>query len=1049
VILSDTAIKNRTTVGVLIVLIFVAGTMSYLTLARESFPDVPIPLVLISTSYEGVSPADVESQVTMKIEKELTGLKGLKEVRSSSAEGLSLITVEFDPDIKIEDALQRVRDKVDLAKVELPTDVEEPVIKEINVAEFPIMMVNISGTISPVRLKVIAEQLEDVIEAKVPGVLDVEVLGALEREIRLEIDQDRVAAYGLTIPEIIQLIPSENVNVSAGGLETPGVKFNVRVPAEFVRPEEVDSLVLAVRDGRPIYLTDVGEVRDTFKDRVSFARLDGVESITISIRKRIGANIVVIAKAVKAILAEAEKRVPQGVKFEITMDQSKDIRLMVADLENNMLSGLILVVLVLVLFLGWRTSGIVAFAIPMSMLMSLAILQLLGYTLNMIVLFSLILALGMLVDNAIVIVENIYRFMQTGYGRLRAAIEGAREVAWPVITSTATTVAAFSPMLFWPGVVGDFMKYLPITLIVTLGCSLFTALVISPTVCSVLAGTGRRTDPDRHHPFVGRYRRLLALALNNRAVTLGLAGLLLAGLAISYKKWGRGRVFFPDFDARYGVINIRSPQGTNIHQSDQLARDAEQRVAPYRADLTHVVANVGAGGEGMTFGGTTAGPHVANVTLVFHDYNDRKRPSPRALEEIRGAVGDLAGAEIKVEAERHGPPIEADVAIRVIGEDFNKLQEISREVLKAVQDVHGLINVRSDHEAARPEIPFLVDRRRAMLTGVNTAVVGYFLQTAIFGREVGKFRQFNDEYDITVRLPLRQRTHIDDLFRLNVPSVAGDSVPLLNVGSFDYRGGFGTIHRIDQKRVITITGDAEGRLSEEVLRDVQTRLAHLDLPVGYEIRYAGEKEEMEKAFRFLFTRALPIALLVIVMILVAQFNTLSVPLIIMTTVFLSFIGVLTGLLSTSMPFSVMMTGIGVLSLAGVVVNNAIVLLDYTRRLQRRGMELVAAAIQAGATRLRPVLLTAATTILSLVPMATGVSFDFHRMAVATRSESSQWWASMAVAVIFGLAFATILTLVVVPTLYVSLYRLAARLNLGGLRRPAEQAAAEQPELEDF
>ncbi len=1045
-IVSNAAIRNRTTVGVLTFLIACFGTYSYITLPREAAPDIPIPYILVTTSYEGVSPADIETSVTIKIEKELAGLKGVKEIRSSSAEGMSTITIEFLPNVKVDDAMQYVRDKVDRAKGDLPKDAEEPTLTEISFADFPILMINLSGDASPVRLKMIADNLEDVIEA-IPGVLNCDVLGALEREIRLEIDQDRLAAYGLTIPEILALVPAENVNISAGGLETPGTKFNVRVPAEFVEPEEVDHLLLAVRNGRPIYLTDVARVRDTFKDRSTYSRLTNcqagfqpADSITLTVQKRAGENIIHIADAVKYVVAEFQRRVPAGVRFDITLDQSKDIRAMVADLENNLLSGMILVVAVMVVFMGWRVSLIVSLEIPLSMLLTFVTLQLLGYTLNMIVLFSLIMAVGMVVDNAIVIVENIYRHYQLLGRKIDAAMAGAAEVAWPVITSTLTTVAAFAPMVFWPGIMGGFMKYLPITLIITLLASLFVALVINP-MFSAMFVTRQKRDLQQSW-FMRGYRGFLRVAIEHRATTLTLTVLLLVGLAILYGKQGHGVELFPDFDPRRGVIDIRCPQGTNIHETDRLARLIEERLRPFAADLEYVITNVGAGG-GPEMMGSPGGEHVANITMMFHDYEVRQRPSAQAVAEMRQALADLPGAEIKVEKEKEGPPTGAAVTVRLIGEDFRILEELSAQAQQLIVNVPGLVNLRSDHEAARPELSFRVDRRRAMLLGVNTALVGNFLKTAVFGREVGKYRQFNDEYDITIRLPVQQRETVDDLFRLGVPNSRGESVPLSSLGEFSYAGGYGTISRLNQKRVITLSADAEGRLSTAVLHDVQERLKTLNLALGYEVRYAGEKEEQDEAQAFL-TKAFFIALLLIVLILVAQFNTLTIPFIIMTTVILSLIGVFAGLLTCRMPFGIIMTGIGVISLAGVVVNNAIVLLDYTRVLQRRGLDLVAAAVQAGATRLRPVLLTAGTTVLGLVPMAVGVSYDFHKLEWVTRSESSQWWSSMAVAVIFGLTFATLLTLVVVPSLYVMLARLAQRPGLGALDvqvKPAPSDAA--------
>jgi multidrug efflux pump len=1024
-LLTDVAIRNRTTVAVLGLIIVLMGVYSYISLPREAFPDIPIPHILVSTTYEGVSPEDMESSVTMKIEKELNGIRGVKEIRSSSAEGLSMIDVEFTPDVRSDVALQRVRDRVDLAKGDLPTDAKEPVIKEINFAEFPIMLVSISGDVSAVQLKEIADTLQDTLEA-VPGVLKVEVLGALEPEIRLEFDPGRLATYNLTIPEILALIPSENVNISAGGLETPGTRFNVRVPAQLVNAEDVDHLLLTVRDGKPIYLSDVANVRATFKDRASYSRLDGVPNVTLSIQKRVGANVVQVSDYVKAVVKKAQEQVPGAVQFDVTFDMSKYIRNMVADLENNILSALILVTGVLVLFLGWRPSTIVAMIIPLSMLITFFLIQMLGYTLNMVVLFSLVLVLGMLVDNAIVIVENTYRHLQLGYGRVEAAILGAREVAWPVATSTFTTVCAFLPLMFWPGIMGDFMKYMPITLSLGLMASLFVALVFNPTICSVW--TGRSPRPrQKDHWFIRGYRRFQRAGLDNPGLTLFLAFCLLAALMTLYGKIGRGVEFFPEGDPERAVIGVRAPQGTNIHETDRIVRQIEERLKPYKPWIKHVVTNVGSSGGGMDIMASTGGPHLANISLIFYDFAQRKRPSTQIIAAIRRDIADIAGAEIKVEKEQEGPPTGAPVSVRIIGKDFKVLEQLSDQAKRMIANVPNLVNLRSDLEATRPELAFTVNRRVAMLLGVNTAIVGNFLKMAVFGSKVGTYRQYNDEYDITVRLPLKDRTKVDDLYRLQIPNAAGQAVPLSSLGRFEYRGGFGTINRVDQKRVVTLTADAEGRLSSQVLADVQKKLATLKLPASYEIRYAGEKEEQDKAQAFL-SKAFAIALLLVTLVLVIQFNSLMVPFIIMTTVVLSLIGALTGLLICHLPFGIIMTGIGVISLAGVVVNNAIVLLAYTRQLQQRGLDLVSAAAEAGVTRLRPVMLTALTTIIGLIPMAIGVSYDFHTFSWATRSESTQWWRNMAVVVIFGLGFATVLTLVVVPSLYVMLSRVGLRLG---------------------
>ncbi|MHC4439909.1 MAG: efflux RND transporter permease subunit [Planctomycetota bacterium] len=586
-------------------------------------------------------------------------------------------------------------------------------------------------------------------------------------------------------------------------------------------------------------------------------------------------------------------------------------------------------------------------------------------------------------------------------------------------------------MIFWPGIMGDFMKYLPITLTLGLLASLFVGLVFNPTICSVWAGRApakRKTD----HWFVRGYSRLLHAGLNNPGLTLFLAFCLLVGLATLYGKIGKGTEFFPEGDPERAVIDIRAPQGTNIHETDRIARLIEDRIEPYRPWLKHVITNIGsAGGANLNLVASTGGSHLANVTLVFYDYAERERPSVEVIAEIRQAIADIAGAEIRIEKEEMGPPTGAAVSVRIVGEDFKILEPLSEQAKRMISVVPNIVNLRSDLEATRPELAFIVERRVAMLLGVNTATVGNFIKMAIFGTKVGTYRQFNDEYDITVRLPIEERVNIDDLYRLQVPNATGEAIMLSSLGEFEYQGGFGTVNRVDQKRVVTLTAGAEGRLSTEVLSDVQKRLATLELPPGYEIRYAGEQEEQEEAQAFL-SKAFGIALLLVTMVLVIQFNSLMVPFIIMTTVVLSLIGALTGLLICDLPFGIIMTGIGVISLAGVVVNNAIVLLAYTRQLQQKGLDLVSAAAEAGVTRLRPVMLTAMTTITGLIPMAVGISFDVHTFTWATRSESTQWWRNMAIVVIFGLGFATLLTLVVVPSLYVMLSRLRLRLGFHGI-----------------
>ncbi len=1019
--LSNAAINNRIVVWVLMIIIIISGVYSYITLPKEAFPDIPIPYIVVSTSYEGVSPEDIESLITMKIEKEMAGVKGTKEITSTSAEGTSSVVVEFYPDVEIETALQYVKNKVDQASGELPEDADEPTVTEISFADFPMMTVSISGDVSPVRIKSIADALKDTFE-EIPGVLECTISGGLEREIRLEIDHDRFTAYGLTSDLLLGLIPLENQNISAGSLDTPGTEFNIRVPSEFSDPAEVEGLILAVKDGKPVYLTDVAKITDTFKDRESYARLNGRDTITLDIKKRIGEDIIPIAATVRQILEEARKQAPGGVEFTITMDMSKDIFSMLRDLENNILSGLILVVIILLLFLGLRTSLIVGLAIPMSMLISFSILDLWGLTLNSVVLFSLIMALGMLVDNAIVIVENIYRHRQMGYGAVEAAKLGVGEVAWPVITSTATTIAAFSPLLFWPDIMGEFMSYLPKTLIVTLLSSLFVALVINPVVCSKFPGKEASPERQSRGKFLSLYRKILRTVIEYRIAVLSVSLLILIGLVILYGKMGHGVELFPEFDPSRATISLEVPQGTSLAEINRTVIKVEERLKPYEEYLQDIVAKVGISG-----GMFSSASGQASIDLVFYDYVNRTKPSNEIIAEIRDDIDDLAGVEIEIIKEEGGPPTGAAVTIEIIGEDFEQLKAANTLIRNAIAPIPGLVSLKSDLEITRPEISFQVDRQRAKLLGVNTAIIGNFLKTAILGSKVSSYREYKDEYDITVRLPREQRLSVDDLKKIQVPNMTGGGVPLSSLGTLEYTGGMGTINHSNQHRVITITGDAEGRLSNEVLADVQELVAALSLPEGIRIDFAGEQEEQQKATAFL-TKAFLIAIFAITLILVAQFNSLLIPFIIMVTVILSLIGVFTGLLVFSIPFSIIMTGVGVISLAGVVVNNAIVLLHYTRHLENQGMELIEAAVEAGTVRLRPVLLSAVTTILGLTPMASGISYDFRLMEWITRSESSQFWASMAIAVIFGLAFATMLTLFLVPTLYITLRRMKASLS---------------------
>jgi len=1037
-LLTNAAISRRSTVFFLMIVIFIVGLFSYVTLPRESNPDITIPMILVQTTYEGAASEDVENLITIPLERKLKSLKDVKEISSVSAEGASMVTVEYMPDVDIDDAMQKVRDKVDQAKGDLPGDLEDdPIIFEINLSEFPIMKVAISGDLGERVLKQIAEEFEDRFE-EIPGVLEVDVTGVREREIRVEFDPDRMAAYKLSFTEILSLVQRENVNVPGGSIDLGRGKYMLRVPGEFTDPSEIDNLVLVARDGRPIYLKDVATIRDTFEDAKDHSRMNGHSSVTLSIKKRTGENIIEVSDQVFAILAAAKPLLPHGVQYTVTLNESKDIKRMVSELENNILTALILVLTTLFLFLGVRSSLIVALAIPFSFFISFIILMAMGITLNMVVLFSLILALGMLVDNAIVIVENIYRHLEEGKGSVEAARIAAAEVGWPIIASTITTLCAFGPMLFWPDIMGEFMSYLPRTLIIVLSASLFVALVFNPVVASAtLKAGGKRSNKAKkdYTLLIRAYRVILQYALNHRALVVFIAIFMLIGTMVAYFGSGPEVELFPETDPNRSFIQIEAPQGTNLETTNGLALEVESIISG-EADLKFVTGEVGTASD---FGGGEA--RKSTVSVEFVERDDRQESSAVVVDRIRDMLGQITGADIKVEKERMGPPVGAPVEIEFIGADVEVLSGLVENAKRLIADVPGLVDVKDDLSRAKPEIAFHVDREKATLLGLSTIEISNTIKAAVNGWRIGDYREGEDDYGIIARLPEKNRQTIAQIENLLIPTAKGDPVPLSSVATLEIGSGYGSIRHLDQKRLIRISANTAGRSSIEVLKDVQARLDRIELPAGYSIDYAGDQEEQQRSSAFL-SKAFVVAIFLIFLVLLTQFNSLAQSMIVISSVVLSLMGVFLGLMITGMPFGIIMTGIGVISLAGVVVNNAIVLIDYINLLRKDGMELYDALVTAGTVRFRPVMLTAITTILGLTPMAVGISFDFRSLTLQVGGEMAVWWGPMAVAVIFGLAVATLLTLIVVPVLYsiaetVSFSNIVKRISGSGIEDMVE------------
>lgn len=1024
--ITDVAVKHSVSVYVLIFVLLIGGMLAYASLPREAAPEIEMPVILVSTVYMGVSPEDIESLITRPIEQELKEITDIDKLTSTSAESASIITIQFTSDVDLDEAKQEVRDKVDLARPKLPKDAEDPVIKAISTSDFPVMIVNVSGPYSIVKLRQVAEDVQDKIEA-INGVLEVKLAGGVEREIQVRVDPALLNHYGIPLEDVTQAVSGENVNMPGGDVKVGDASFLVRVPGEYKSVDEIRSIVVKMRGGVPVHLYDLAEVRDSFKERDSISRLDGSNNVSLTVTKRPGANLLHMADDIKALLRDIQPTLPAGTQFTILNDASKDINSMVKELENNIISGLILVVLVIVVGMGLRNSLLVGVAIPLSMLISFLVLSLLDITLNMIVLFSLILALGMLVDNAIVIVENIYRHAGMGKDKIRAAMEGTGEVAWPVLTSTLTTVAAFAPVMFWPGIMGEFMGYLPRTLIITLLASLFVALVITPVLAAAFIKPEQKLAPEegrqstRGARWRARYERALRSAIAHRWRTVAVGAVMFIGTLVVFGLSNLGVEFFPEVTPRKIFLQVNAGDGSRLDLSNRIVQRIEEGISSLQ-NIEHYVADVGTGGGDPGMGGSSNVPHLSRVSIDFLEEDARVEPVEHTLDAIRRWISDIPGARIEMQKERMGPPTGAPINIEIYGEDFQVLGELAQQIRAQIAHIKGVVDLKDDYQAGRPEIRINVDREMAKVLGADIMKIANTVRTAINGQEASVLRDGEDEYDITVRLAEDFRNRLDDIeaLRINVPSptdpAAAVLIPIGQVASIEAGGGQGSIRHKDLKRVVTVSANVEGDLPPTVLAKVQAQLADFKMPLGYSLAYTGEDEESQKAQAFL-GKAFLVALFLIFLILVTQFNSIMLPAIIMLAVVLSLVGVFWGQIILQMPFGVIMTGLGVISLAGIVVNNAIVLMDYIQQTRAQGVPRDEALVQAGLVRLRPVLLTAVTTVLGLIPMALGVSFDFSSATLQIGGRSADFWRSMSVAVIFGLVIATVLTLVVVPVLY--------------------------------
>ena len=1061
--LSSWAVSNRATVAVITLIIVLSGLLSYVSMPRENFPEIVIPQIYIATPYPGNSALDVEKLITKPLEKEINSITGVDKITSNSIQGFSSIQVEFTFDITPSEALQKVKDKVDVAMSDsdfpkdLPTD---PSVQEMNFSEMmPIMNINLSGEFSMDQLKEYAEYLEDEIE-ELSEISGVDIRGVQEKEIEVAIDLYKLEASKISFTDVENAIAYENMSVSGGDILQNGVRRNVRVIGEFTSPKEIENIIVKQEKGNIVYLRDIADVSFKEQEKESYAREYLQPVVMLDVKKRGGENLLNASAKIDKIIEEAKANVfPKNLVISKTNDQSNDTKTMVSDLENSIVLGVILVVLVLYFFLGFRNALFVGIAIPLSMFLSFSILSFMGVTLNTMVLFSLVIALGMLVDNGIVVVENVYRLMDEGYSRIQATKLGVGEVAMPIIASTATTLAAFFPLILWEGIMGEFMKWLPITLIIVLSSSLFVALIINPMLISVYMKVAPKKEGKESplNKLENKYEQFLSYVLGGKkpyAVIVGTFSLLiLAGFLMA--TFPPKTLFFPNTQAKQVFVFLEYPIGTDIEETNKVSKIIEEKIEKHLKKyevngdnflITSVIGQVGAGtsdpSQGQQGGNT---PNKARITVDFVKYQDRQGVSTeQVLMDIRNLLKGYPGLTIVVDKPADGPPTGAPINIEITGEDYDLILNTANNLKSFINsaNIGGIEELKLDIDQGKPEMLINVDRQKARRLGVSTGQIGTTLRTALYGKEISTYKDLDDDYPINIRLKEKYRFNKDALLNQKITfrdqgSGQIKQVPISAIAKAENSSTFSAVKRLDLDRVVTLYSNVLNDYNPTLVNDdIRNKIKDFNVPKGISLRFTGEQEEQAKEMAFL-SKALLIAVLLIFLIMVAQFNSATTPIIISISVLLSLIGVLFGLLIFRMDFVILMTMIGIISLAGIVVNNAIVLIDYINLIMKRKrreanmsnneklskQQVLESVIEGGKTRLRPVLLTAITTILGLLPLALGININFRTLVTELNpnfyigGENVAFWGPMGWAIVFGLTFATFLTLIVVPILF--------------------------------
>lgn len=1012
------------TVLLILLLVLITGASSYLTIPKEAQPDVTIPYVYVSMRHEGISPEDAERMLVRPMEQELRGLDGLKEMSATSYEGGANVMLEFEAGQEIDPILNDVREKVDIAKAELPTETEEPIVSEVNLALMPVIVLSLAGDIPERQLLRVAKDLRDELEG-LPEVLEVEIGGDREEVVELVVDAGLLQTYQLSLEEIALAAQRNNILVAAGNLDNGSGRIAMKVPGLFETPEDVLNLPIRTVGDTVIRTRDIATVRPTFKDPNGYSRVNGTPALTLYVKKRVGENVIATVEKVRARAAEVERTWPPSLKVSFSQDQSVYIRDMLRDLQNNVLSAIILVMVVVVASLGIRSGLLVGLAIPGSFLAGMLTLNMMGLTINIVVLFSLILAVGMLVDGAIVVVELADRKMNEGLPRNRAYLIASQRMALPIISSTATTLAAFLPLLFWPGIVGEFMKFLPITLIATLSASLLMALVFVPTLGAIWGKPGPASaetmrslaaaeggDLTELGGFTGWYVRFLRGCTRHPAKILGAVVLSFVAVQLIYSHIGKGVEFFPEVEPDFATVIVRMRGNLSIDELDAKVRLVEERIL--EVDGIKTVA----GRSGIKFqgDGVTEDTHGL-IQLEFDDWRARL-PAKHILREIEERTSDLAGVVIEIQEMEAGPPTGKDIQIEVSSYRPQLLEPAVERIVERLKEVEGLKDVSDSRPVEGVEWQVRVDRAQASRFGANIALVGSYVQFITNGLLLGTYRPdgADDEVDIRARFPEHQRS-LDQIGQLRLQTAHG-TVPITNFITWEPAAQVGQINRVDGKRSYTVSANVTGEaLPDDKVQELREWEAELELPEGLSIRFRGQDEEQQKSMVFL-SQAFVVAIFIMAIILVTQFNSFFQAFLVLTAVIFSTIGVFIGLLLTGQPFGVVMNGVGVISLAGIVVNNNIVLIDTFDYHRRSGADVLEAVLRTGAQRLRPVLLTTVTTILGLLPMVMRLNIDLIGRDVTYNAPSTQWWAQLSTSVAFGLLFATFLTLVLTPSLLV-------------------------------